>query len=161
MFSIFEYKKSSPAIQMPIFADFRLRKELESIELPPNSQLHAVTPVLPNTHITYEYKVFIETGLYKDREFIFQIHINDEYPFKAPKIRCLTPIFHPNIENECVCMNIVREDWSSAFGLQIIILGIYRLFFDYTGENALNVEAGEMIKNDISMFEKKAKEIPR
>ena len=44
---------------------------------------------------------------------VFQLAIDFpiEYPFKGPKIRFLTPIYHPNIDNEGnLCVGIIKAE---------------------------------------------------
>ncbi|KAM0673407.1 NEDD8-conjugating protein ubc12 [Gurleya vavrai] len=143
---------------MPYFADVRLKKELETLDLPPNSTLEQLKPLDPVFHTTFLFTTIIKEGIYKDKKYVFHINIFEDYPFKPPKIKCLTKIFHPNIENNCVCINIIREDWTSAFGLQIILFGLYRLFFDFNNENSLNVEAGDLLEKDYDLFVRRVKE---
>ncbi|KAM0678043.1 NEDD8-conjugating enzyme Ubc12 [Binucleata daphniae] len=137
---------------MVYFADFRLQNELKNINLPKNCVLNRLDETLEKYHCTFLVKFDIKDGVYKNRKFDFKIHVHEEYPFKPPKIKCLTYIFHPNIESGHVCMNIIREDWSSAYGLEIIIQSLYTLFFTFESEDAMNVRAGEMIKNDFDAF---------
>lgn len=144
---------------MPIFADYRLKKELETLDILNNCTLTETQPLEEKFHRSYKYTVNINDGIFANRKFNFYINIFKEYPFKPPKVKCKEKIYHPNFDEQGnVCMNIIREDWTSAMGLQIITLGLYTLFFEIKGEDALNVEAGDLILNDFDEYVRRAKE---
>ncbi|EJW02899.1 hypothetical protein EDEG_02723 [Edhazardia aedis USNM 41457] len=144
---------------MPVFADYRIEKELETLDLLPKSTIKKIQPTEQRFYTAFEFSVYINEGLYSPKKYVFNINLFKEYPFRPPKILCKTPIFHPNIDKEGhVCLNIIREDWSSAYGLQTIILGVYSLFFEFDGENALNLDAGEMFTNNYNEFIKTVNE---
>ncbi len=53
-----------------------------------------------------------DAGLWKDASFQFEVKVPKAYPHEPPKVRCVTPIYHPNIDWEgAVCLNILRKDW--------------------------------------------------
>lgn len=74
-------------------------------------------------------------GLYGNGKFRFKVHIPPNYPFAGPEVACLTPIYHPNIENLLVfgeqhggiCVNLLDE-WQSTFGLDHVIQALLFLF---------------------------------
>ncbi|XP_051517182.1 ubiquitin-conjugating enzyme E2 T-like [Myxocyprinus asiaticus] len=41
--------------------------------------------------------------------FTLEINMPERYPFESPKMRFLTPICHPNIDNAgCICLNTLK-----------------------------------------------------
>jgi ubiquitin-protein ligase len=46
-------------------------------------------------------------GVYRDARIVFSIDLTTEYPTRAPIIRCKTPVLHPNIEGDEICLNIL------------------------------------------------------
>lgn len=46
-------------------------------------------------------------GIYRDARIVFSIDLTTEYPTRAPIIRCKTPVLHPNIEGDEICLNIL------------------------------------------------------
>jgi ubiquitin-conjugating enzyme E2 D/E len=66
----------------------------------------------------------------KDTPFengIFKISINmpQDYPFKPPKMIFKTRVYHPNIASDgSICIDILKDQWSSALRLNSVILSI-------------------------------------
>eukprot|EP00794_Sanderia_malayensis_P016616 gene16616-18306_t len=69
--------------------------------------------------ITKTVKFIIEIkpndGLYQAGKFDFLFKVNHHYPRLPPKITCLTPVFHPNIDDEGeICLSLF-EDWCPEY----------------------------------------------
>ena len=48
-------------------------------------------------------------GFYKYGTFQFSFKVGHEYPHDAPKVKCETLVYHPNIDLEGnICLNILR-----------------------------------------------------
>jgi len=48
-------------------------------------------------------------GFYKGGRFTFSFAVGPSYPHEPPKVKCLTQVYHPNIDLEGnVCLNILR-----------------------------------------------------
>ncbi|XP_071831048.1 nedd8-conjugating enzyme UbcE2M-like [Apostichopus japonicus] len=79
-------------------------------------------------------------GLYKDGEFIFSIKPDLLRPDQAPDVRCLTQIYHPNIDtiedDGDLCLNLF-EEWQSHFSLQDVVQGLLFLLYNPNLEDAL------------------------
>ncbi len=66
----------------------------------------------------------------KDTPFengVFKISINMpvDYPFKPPKMIFKTRVYHPNIASDgTICIDILKDQWSSALRLNSVILSI-------------------------------------
>ncbi|XP_070555509.1 uncharacterized protein [Ptychodera flava] len=86
-----------------------------------------------------------DDGLYKGGQFIFRIRISKSYPLYAPDVACLTPIYHPNIENVLafgeteadVCIDLL-DDWESTYNLEHVVQAILFLFFQPNLEDPLS-----------------------
>lgn len=131
------------------FCLFRLKNELKSLYL-----LEGSSYTLNDLTITYI--VLIHEGIFKNKTIHFLILIPQEYPFKSPKIKCLTKLFHPCIDKEGnTCLEILRENWKCTYGIQNILVNLYTIFVDLECETPLNNEAYEIYKNDLHLFKQK------
>jgi ubiquitin-conjugating enzyme E2 M len=51
----------------------------------------------------------LKKGYYKGGRFVFNFKVGPSYPHEAPKVKCETKVYHPNIDLEGnVCLNILR-----------------------------------------------------
>lgn len=66
---------------------------------------------------------------YRSGSFLFSFAVPNAYPHEPPKVKCLTKVYHPNIDLEGnVCLNILREDWKPVLTITSIIYGLNFLF---------------------------------
>lgn len=66
------------------------------------------------------------------------------YPHEPPKVKCETPVYHPNIDLDGnVCLNILREDWKPVLTINSIVYGLQYLFLvislKFTSINIFNI----------------------
>jgi ubiquitin-conjugating enzyme E2 M len=67
----------------------------------------------------------------------------------------LNKIYHPNINyNGKVCLPLIREDYSPMVSLVSIICGLIFILSYPDGEDALNVEIGDLMKKDYQLYKK-------
>ena len=63
--------------------------------------------------------------------FFFDIELSHDYPFKPPKMKCTTPIYHCNInEKGGICADMLMGDWSPAFTISKVLQYICWLLID-------------------------------
>ena len=69
---------------------------------------------------------------YEGGVFVFDMNANDEYPLVPPSVKFITPILHPNINEETgkVCLDILGSRWSPAYQLPKLAVAIVSLLFD-------------------------------
>ncbi|EJD05955.1 UBC-like protein [Fomitiporia mediterranea MF3/22] len=52
---------------------------------------------------------------YKGGKFNFEMEFPDDFPFKPPKFKFTTRIYHPGINEEGqVCLDVLRDAWKPA-----------------------------------------------
>ncbi|KAK6946198.1 Ubiquitin-conjugating enzyme E2, partial [Dillenia turbinata] len=86
-------------------------------------------------------------------KFVFTFNVPSIYPHEAPKVKCKTKVYHPNIDLEGnVCLNILREDWKPVLNINTIIYGLFHLFTQPNHEDPLNQEAAAVLRDDPNMF---------
>ncbi|KAI5172095.1 ubiquitin-conjugating enzyme E2 M [Nematocida sp. LUAm3] len=136
----------------------RLKKEMEEICIVQDDSIQAEYKEDGSAEIFYSHMV--KEGIYEGQSYRFLIKTKENYPFSPPKAICLSPVFHPSIDElGRICMNVTREDWSVLLGVQIVIFGISAIFYDVPEENPLNKEAASLFLKDKVAYKKKVLEV--
>ena len=104
-----------------------------------------------------EFKVLIdltkEESIWRGGKYEFQLEISPNYPHDAPRCKCLTQIYHPNIDVEGnVCLNILRDDWKPVLGINAVILGLIFLFIEPNPNDPLNHDAAATMRDNATNF---------
>jgi ubiquitin-protein ligase/DNA-directed RNA polymerase subunit RPC12/RpoP len=70
-------------------------------------------------------------------EHVLEIRLGLEYPRRAPQLRLLTPLFHPNFNNSDVC---AQDIYAASEGLDDLIVRIGRMiaYQEYNTKSPLN-----------------------
>ena len=108
----------------------RIRKELkEFCEDPPP---HCSAGIKDEDDFHWEAVI---TGLqgtpYEAGVFFLDIRFPKDYPFRPPKVRFLTPIYHCNVRSDgSICLDILSDQWSPALSIGSILLSICSLLID-------------------------------
>ena len=92
-------------------------------------------------------------GHYRGGWFRFAFEVPPTYPHAPPRVRCLTRVFHPNIDEQGnVCLNILREEWKPVLSLNSILYGLQHLFLEPNVEDGLNREAAQLLVSHPNEF---------
>ncbi|KAK8814641.1 hypothetical protein WA556_006680 [Blastocystis sp. ATCC 50177/Nand II] len=111
--------------------------------------------VIPDPTSFESFQLIVEPveGIYRDQHFVFEVSVPEFFPNEPYKLRLLTPIFHPNIDQEGhVCLNILRRDWSPSIDLTQIACSLQFLLAEPNPDDPLNEEAARLYKMDIASF---------
>jgi ubiquitin-conjugating enzyme E2 M len=129
------------------FSDARIQRDLDNLNIP-------IT--FKKTNRIVDFQLEIDTEIYKGF-YDFTISFPDEYPFKSPKLKCLTKVFHPNIDiHGNVCLKILREGWMPSYDFNSIIVSILCTFYYLNSDDALNTEAGQLLDQNYDEFKRRA-----
>ena len=124
----------------------RLAKELLEIRRDPPANCSAGPELDPQTNAEslYNWKatIFGPAGSpYAGGTFFLSIVFPPDYPFKPPKCKFITRIYHPNISAEGnICLDILKENWSPALSISKVLLSICSLLDDPNPNDPLRAD---------------------
>jgi len=66
---------------------------------------------------------------YEDGRFVVDIEIPITYPFKPPKMKFLTMVYHPNISSQtgAICLDILKDNWTPTYTLKTVLISLRSL----------------------------------
>eukprot|EP01084_Bolivina_argentea_P149540 261217_1 len=129
----------------------RIMKELKDIERDPPRNCSAG----PAGDDIFHWKATImgEQGPYKDGVFFLDIQFPQDYPFKPPKMKFETKIYHCNINTRGgINLDILKDNWSPALTISKLLLSIHRLLIDQNADDPLNIEAAKYYRQNTHKF---------
>lgn len=136
-------------------ASKRLRKELQVLRKSGDDS-DIVLWVHPDNLL--KWKAWIRGPVdtpYEGGVFQLDIRCGMDYPLAPPTIKFVTKVFHPNVHFRTgdICLDILKKEWSPAWGLQAACRAVLALLSDPDAESPLNCDAGNMIRgNDMIAF---------
>ena len=81
--------------------------------------------------------------------FNLVIEFSEDYPNKAPKVKFVTKMFHPNIYNDgSICLDILSHMWSPVYDVSSILTSIQSLLTDPNINSPANNTAAVMYSNN-------------
>ncbi len=136
----------------------RLNREIKSVK----DENHFVEITDSNEQvITYKLKIFgpkdspFENGVYYIEVKIYL----SEYPYQPPKINFISKIFHPNISDENICIDILDDQWSAAMSLLSIMKSLENLLINPNPDSPMDSKAADSLINDESNYFRRNQEL--
>lgn len=129
----------------------RIKAELEMLKKDPILYCSAGPNDINDLFIWQGTIVGPENTPYYGGIFFLEIYFPLQYPFKPPKIRFKTKIYHCNInENGEICLDILKDNWSPALTISKILLSICSLLTDPNPDDPLVPSiANQYLKNKV------------
>ncbi|TKR95631.1 hypothetical protein L596_009772 [Steinernema carpocapsae] len=119
----------------------------------------------PNSPALHEMELEVTPteGMYQIGRFRFSVSVPPEYNNVPPVVKCLTRVWHPNInEDGAICLSILRQNSLDDFGwlptrrIKDVLMGLAALFGDLIDfDDPLNTEAAKQFKAEPERFKRK------
>ncbi|XP_013873359.1 ubiquitin-conjugating enzyme E2 T [Austrofundulus limnaeus] len=99
---------------------------------------------------------------YEGGVFSLEIKIPERYPFQPPKMRFLTPIYHPNIDNSGrICHDALKLPpkgaWKPSLNISTVLTSIQLLMAEPNPDDPLMADISSEFKYNKHLFFEKAK----
>jgi ubiquitin-conjugating enzyme E2 A len=143
---------------MTSFTIARLNKEINQLL---KNAVPGIIIEKPENILSWKIKMLgPENSSYENGIFDMMITFNEEYPIKAPSVKFLTPMYHPNIYRDGkICIDILQPDgWSAIQKVETILISIRSLLTDPNPSSPANREAAELYVNDIKKYDTTVRE---
>ncbi|KAG0371193.1 MAG: ubiquitin-conjugating enzyme/RWD-like protein [Linnemannia gamsii] len=126
----------------------------------------------------FEWEIVImgpQDTLYEGGFFKAKMTFPDEYPLMPPKLKFLTPMYHPNVYPDGeVCISILHppgedkygyeqasERWSPVHTVETILISVISMLSSPNDESPANIEAAKEWRENYPSFKKKVQRIAR
>ena len=86
------------------------------------------------------------------------LDFSDNYPFKSPKIKFVTKIYHPNVKQDTgeICDQLIKEQWKPAMPIRQVIITLVKLIENPDLESSIEPEIAKEMKENKKAFKAKA-----
>lgn len=87
-------------------------------------------------------------------------NLQQEYPFKPPKMQFVTKVYHPNISSQtgAICLDILKDAWSPVLTLKSSLISLQSLLQSPEPNDPQDAEVAKVFLRDNAQFNKTAKE---
>ena len=135
----------------------RIQKELKELKKDPPSNCSA-GPVGDDLFHWTATIIGPDDSPYAGGVFFLDIHFPADYPFKPPKLKFVTKVYHPNISSTgAICLDILKDNWSPALTISRVLLSISSLLTDPNPDDPLVPEIAKIYKTNREQFNANAK----
>ncbi|XP_075474044.1 ubiquitin-conjugating enzyme E2 2-like isoform X1 [Primulina tabacum] len=92
--------------------------------------------------------------------FKLTLQFTEDYPNKAPTVRFVSRMFHPNIYADgSICLDILQNQWSPIYDVAAILTSIQSLLCDPNPNSPANSEAARLFSENKREYNRKVREI--
>ena len=91
-------------------------------------------------------------------KFVVNLDFTDNYPFKPPKIKFVTKIYHPGVKTDTgeICTQAIDQQWVPTLNAKFVIEAILTVLQTPTAENAQEIEIAQVMQSNRNQWESTA-----
>ena len=136
----------------------RIKKEYQDLQKEKNSNVQVKLVDNDIRHWKGRIKGPIDT-CYQGGIFDVDIVIPNEYPFKPPKMKFDTKIWHPNISSVtgAICLDILKNEWTPALTIRTALISLQALMCEPVPNDPQDAVVAKQYMSDIKLFNQTAK----
>ena len=136
----------------------RLRKELADL----HRNCPANVSAGPMSNDLYKWQATImgpEDSPYEGGVFFLEMDFPQDYPFKPPKVRFVTKVYHCNVNDKGgICVSTLGDEWSPALTVDKVLLSISSLLTEPNPRDPLVPAIADLYEKDRAAHDRKARE---
>ena len=93
-------------------------------------------------------------------KFTVSADFSDNYPFKCPKVKFMTKVYHPNVKTESgeICAQALENTWVPTLNANLVIKMLKELLEHPNHENPQEAEIARELMTAPDSFKANAKE---
>ncbi|EGD73578.1 ubiquitin-conjugating enzyme HR6A [Salpingoeca rosetta] len=136
----------------------RLMKDFKRLqEDPPQGIMGA--PV-ENDIMTWHAVIFGPEGTpFEDGAFKLTLTFTEDYPNKAPVVKFVSRVYHPNVYKDgSICLDILQNKWSPTYNITGILTSIQSLLDEPNPNSPANAEAAQLYRENRREYERKVRD---
>jgi len=143
----------------PSSAALRLMSDLKQITQEPPEGASA-SPLSENNLFVWGATIFgPEDTPWEGGIFSLRMTFPETYPDKAPKVRFITEIYHPNVYPDgTLCLDIIQDKWSPIYSVSTILTSIQSLLTDPNPNSPANPEAAGLYSADKKAYNRRVRQ---
>ncbi|CAG9311473.1 unnamed protein product [Blepharisma stoltei] len=126
----------------------RINKELQELSTnpPENCAVSLVGDDITHWRVNL---VGPEGSAYEGGNFELALTVPANYPFRAPDVRFVTRIYHPNVKSDdgAICTELYQSDWSPTKNIRHVIELLLSTLITPSPEHAVEPEIAQQMMN--------------
>ena len=96
---------------------------------------------------------------YEGATFELDIQIPESYPFKPPRVKFLTKVWHPNISSVTgvICLDILSGEWAAVLTLRTVMISLQALLSAAEPDDPLDAVVAKQYKETPNLYKQTAR----
>jgi ubiquitin-protein ligase/uncharacterized protein YegL len=86
---------------------------------------------------------------YNDGMWLMTVDFPSDYPFKPPRMKFVTPIYHCNVSCDGnICLDILKECWNPALTVSKVLASISMMLLNPNASDPIDAYKGQLYRDD-------------